>query len=286
MRISRHGSSSMLATAMIVVLVAAVALAADLDTAIVGAGLSGSNRVQVCAGGPAANFTINIWATGNLANVENVTGAATVGNSYTLTSATTATTNSSANLTFQKGVNYTQNPGNPGGSSNPYVVVATLDPGTLAAGSAAQFNLTGAGSQGLTWDTTPATVYVDVILCATATVIWQPPVNIANKGFKRGSTIPVQFILSNGNCMTSSNKNETFYIQVSPLGPVANPPLIEDAGSSNGDVGNAFRCDSTSGNWIFNLQTKGWESGSYDVHVLMGASMTMLSPSQQFAVVR
>lgn len=83
--------------------------------------------------------------------------------------------------------------------------------------------------------------------------------------FKLGSTVPVKFQLTghDGQIVTDAVANISYAIY--------NENVIgtdtEAISTSAASTGNAFRYDSTSNQYIFNLNTKGWAAGSYQLTI-------------------
>lgn len=84
--------------------------------------------------------------------------------------------------------------------------------------------------------------------------------------FKAGSTIPVKFSLKDASGKYVSTASATLsVIQVSTR---ATGTVLEDITAiSNANTGNAFRYDPTANQYIYNLSTKGWTTGDYQLTI-------------------
>lgn len=110
-----------------------------------------------------------------------------------------------------------------------------------------------------------------------ANFAWLPPlVNADKKFFKRGSTIPVKFRISDLNgdpvsdCVAAL---EVFYWE-----PGAEEGEPEVVCYSNGRLGNTFRYDARSDLYIFNLSTRPWQHLGYKRYQIV----VTLDDGQQF----
>ena len=105
----------------------------------------------------------------------------------------------------------------------------------------------------------------------TVTVAWSDvlqPVNVDGSSiFKLGSTVPVKFQLT-GASAGISNLTARLYLQ--RLGAAATGTIIEAVSTSNATTGNLFRYDGTSGQYIFNLNTKPLQTGTYQLRIDLG----------------
>ena len=105
----------------------------------------------------------------------------------------------------------------------------------------------------------------------TVTAAWSnvlQPVNADGSSiFKLGSTVPVKFQLT-GASAGITNLSARLYLQ--RLGAGATGTSLEAISTSNATIGNLFRHDATSGQYIFNLNTKTLSAGTYQLRIDMG----------------
>ncbi len=105
----------------------------------------------------------------------------------------------------------------------------------------------------------------------TVTVPWSnflQPINTDNSSvYKIGSTIPVKFALTGSAAGITNLTAKLSYAKItnSLVGSFA-----EATSTSAADVGSLFRYDSTGKQYIFNLSTKGFTQGSYELRVDLG----------------
>ncbi|HVE60143.1 MAG TPA: LamG-like jellyroll fold domain-containing protein [Pyrinomonadaceae bacterium] len=86
------------------------------------------------------------------------------------------------------------------------------------------------------------------------------------KAHKAGSTVPVKIrLLDAGGINVSSAGTVVHALSVVQIGSQAST-ILDDAGSSNPDFD--FRYDQTSSSYIFNLQTKGYSTGTYQLNFI------------------
>jgi hypothetical protein len=92
--------------------------------------------------------------------------------------------------------------------------------------------------------------------------------------FKLGSTVPVQFQLTG---VSAGITNATATLTVAKISSNIVGTDMEAVSTSAATTGNAFRYDSTSGQYIFNLATKGLSKGSWQLSVNLqdGVSRTV-----------
>jgi hypothetical protein len=109
----------------------------------------------------------------------------------------------------------------------------------------------------------------------TVTAAWSnvlQPVNTDGSSiFKLGSTVPVKFQLT-GASAGISNLSARLYLQ--RVGAGATGTVLEAISTSNATTGNLFRYDATSGQYIFNLNTKTLSTGAYQLRVDLGDSVS------------
>jgi len=160
----KFGYTALMAVGLVMAL-AATALAADINT---DASLSSNSALPTSVSIGSNSFTIDVWATGNLA--ADKTGVAQVVNKYDMATNGTITPDSTSKTTlnFTVGYNYsqcsTETPANAQGcASNHFVVNATL---VVAAGTpggtTGTLTVSTIGSTGLSADGSPDTGYVQV----------------------------------------------------------------------------------------------------------------------------
>jgi hypothetical protein len=85
--------------------------------------------------------------------------------------------------------------------------------------------------------------------------------------FKVGSTVPVKFQLLGCGAGITDAVARLYYAKVSD-GIVGTE--LEAVSTAAATVGNLFRYDATSGQYIFNLGTKGLTSGTYQLRIDLG----------------
>ncbi|MDQ3422812.1 MAG: HYR domain-containing protein [Actinomycetota bacterium] len=105
----------------------------------------------------------------------------------------------------------------------------------------------------------------------TVTAAWSnvlQPINADGSSiFKLGSTVPVKFQLS-GASAGITNLSARLYLQ--RVGAGATGTTLEAISTSNATTGNLFRYDATSGQYIFNLNTKALSAGTYQLRIDLG----------------
>jgi HYR domain len=105
----------------------------------------------------------------------------------------------------------------------------------------------------------------------TVTAAWSgvlQPVNADGSSiFKLGSTVPVKFQLTGASAGITS-LSARLYLQ--RLGNAASGTSIEAISTSNATTGNLFRYDATSGQYVFNLNTKTLSAGTYQLRIDLG----------------
>lgn len=105
----------------------------------------------------------------------------------------------------------------------------------------------------------------------TVTAAWSgilQPVNTDGSSiFKLGSTVPVKFQLT-GASAGIANLQARLYLQ--KLGPAPAGKEVEAISTSGATTGNLFRYDATSGQYVFNLNTKTLSAGTYLLRVDTG----------------
>jgi hypothetical protein len=94
------------------------------------------------------------------------------------------------------------------------------------------------------------------------------PINTDNSSvFKLGSTVPVKFQLNGGSAGTTNLPARLYYARISNSTPGT---YLEATSTSAADSGNTFRYDAAAGQYIFNLSTKNWSEGLYQLSVDLG----------------
>ena len=105
----------------------------------------------------------------------------------------------------------------------------------------------------------------------TVTATWSnvlQPVNADGTSiFKLGSTVPVKFQLT-GASAGITNLSARLYLQ--RIGAGTTGTTLEAISTSNATTGNLFRYDATSGQYIFNLNTKTLSAGTYQLRLDLG----------------
>ena len=95
------------------------------------------------------------------------------------------------------------------------------------------------------------------------------------KAHKAGSTVPVKVRLLDANGLNVSSAGTVLHaVSVIQLGSQAST-MVEDAGNSNPDFD--FRYDQESASYIFNLQTKGYSTGTYQLNFIAGNGAVLYS---------
>jgi hypothetical protein len=105
----------------------------------------------------------------------------------------------------------------------------------------------------------------------SVTVPWSnvlQPINVDNSSlFKIGSTVPVKFSLTGSAAAITNLQAKLYYAKYSNATPGTD---LEAASTSAADSGNTFRYDTTGKQYIFNLSTKGWSEGMYQLRIDLG----------------
>jgi hypothetical protein len=100
---------------------------------------------------------------------------------------------------------------------------------------------------------------------------FQPPVTL-DRPFKKGSTIPVKFMLDNGGGAATPTATATLTLQFLSGTEPAGDPII--ASSNVPDSGNLFRYASEEGMYIYNLATGDLAAGVYLAVITTDDGMT------------
>ncbi|OCA87910.1 hypothetical protein A8F94_08750 [Bacillus sp. FJAT-27225] len=105
--------------------------------------------------------------------------------------------------------------------------------------------------------------------------ILQPINQNGSSIFKAGSTVPVKFQLRDAQGGFVSSAIAT--ISFKKVGAEAQGNVIEAVSTSAATTGNLFRYNATSNQYIFNLSTKGYEKGQYNITITLndGKSYTV-----------
>jgi len=91
------------------------------------------------------------------------------------------------------------------------------------------------------------------------------PINTDDSSiFKLGSTVPVKFQLTGASSGISTLPAKLYYAKISNGTPGT---FLEAASTAAADSGNTFRYDAGGSQYIFNLSTKGWSEGLYQLRV-------------------
>jgi hypothetical protein len=105
----------------------------------------------------------------------------------------------------------------------------------------------------------------------TVTVPWSnvlAPLNADGSSiYKIGSTVPVKFQLTGTAAGITNLTAKLYYAKISNSTPGTE---VEAISTSAADTGNQFRYDSTAKQYIFNLSTKGFSEGTYQLRVDLG----------------
>lgn len=92
------------------------------------------------------------------------------------------------------------------------------------------------------------------------------PINADNSSiFKAGSTVPVKFKLADYANLTVANVTAT--LSVTKRSDAVNGSVLETEQLLNASSGNLFKYDATSGQYQYNLSTKGWTAGTYMIKI-------------------
>jgi hypothetical protein len=122
---------------------------------------------------------------------------------------------------------------------------------------------------------TSKTVQYQVVYDCTA---FLPPINInGNRSiFKLGSTIPVKFRLNASSAGLNVEKTAT--MAVAYAGSFGYLDVSVNEPSEFVQASTSFRYDPTSGQYIYNLSTKGWQEGWYLVRIRLGDGEDRITP--------
>ena len=90
-----------------------------------------------------------------------------------------------------------------------------------------------------------------------------PVLNTGQSLFQSGRTIPVQFRLTAADGTIVTNAVATLQVEFVSGTPTGTDDFTEATSSGNGDTGNTFRFDPTSGDYVFNLSTSGFAAGTW-----------------------
>jgi hypothetical protein len=95
-----------------------------------------------------------------------------------------------------------------------------------------------------------------------------PPINDDGSSvFKLGSTVPVKFQLTGA---SAGITNVTATLTLVKVAAQVTGTDVEATSTSAATTGNAFRYDSTSGQYIFNLATKPLSTGTWQLSANLG----------------
>lgn len=104
----------------------------------------------------------------------------------------------------------------------------------------------------------------------TVTVPWsnvlQPVSPDGSSVFKLGSTVPVKFALTGSSVRVSDLQARLYYTRLGDTKAVE----TDAVSTAKATTGNLFRYDATSGQYIFNLGTKGLSAGTYRLRIDLG----------------
>jgi hypothetical protein len=91
-----------------------------------------------------------------------------------------------------------------------------------------------------------------------------PPIRVDGSGiFRSGRTIPVKFQLTAADGSIVSNATATLLVAQVSGGVIGSFEEITPEAAGNSNLDNLFRFDPTSGQYIYNLQAKGFPTGTY-----------------------
>ena len=85
--------------------------------------------------------------------------------------------------------------------------------------------------------------------------------------FKLGSTVPVKFQLTGASAGVKDLSARLYLQRISSGGSGSE---LEAISTSNSTTGNLFRYDATSGQYVFNLNTKTLSAGTYKLRIDLG----------------
>jgi hypothetical protein len=95
-----------------------------------------------------------------------------------------------------------------------------------------------------------------------------PPINTDGSSiFKLGSTVPVIFQLTGA---SAGITNATATLSVAKVSSTVTGDYVEAVSTAAATTGNTFRYDPTSGQYIFNLATKGLSTGTWSLRIDLG----------------
>jgi len=96
-----------------------------------------------------------------------------------------------------------------------------------------------------------------------------PPIrNDGSSIFNAGRTVPVKFQLTAADGTPITNATATLQVfKITNLITGTTEEVYTEA-SGNSNIGNLFRYDVTSNQYIYNLSTKGYSSGTYTLRVI------------------
>ncbi len=95
------------------------------------------------------------------------------------------------------------------------------------------------------------------------------------KAHKAGSTVPIKVRLTDANGNNLSSAGTVLHaVSVVQIGSQAST-MLEDAGNSNPDFD--FRFDQDSASYVYNLQTKGYRTGTYQLNFIAGSGAVIYS---------
>ncbi len=105
----------------------------------------------------------------------------------------------------------------------------------------------------------------------SVTVPWSnvlQPLNVDGSSvFKLGSTVPTKFKLTGSASAVTNLTAKLYYAKISNNLPGTE---LEATSTAAADTGNVFRYDASAGQYIFNLSTKGWSEGTYQLRIDLG----------------
>jgi hypothetical protein len=113
----------------------------------------------------------------------------------------------------------------------------------------------------------PGTTSFRVAVTFSATKLLSPVNDDGSSIFKRNSTIPLRFQLTGASAGITDLTARVF------ISKISNQVLgdeIEAITTSTASTGNTFRYDAASGQYLFNLGTKGLTVGTYQIRIDMG----------------
>jgi hypothetical protein len=137
---------------------------------------------------------------------------------------------------------------------------STFEPGKTSV------TCTASDTHGNTSSTT-FTVWVQYQAPGDGTFFLQPINADGSSIFKQGSTIPVKFKLLGASAGITSLPAHVLVAKVSSS---VTGTYVEAVSTANGDSGNTFRYDPSSGQYIFNLSTKSMTTGTWSLRADLG----------------